>query len=337
MKCKQVQVLVADDDLKSNINLKEVILQLKQIYFNVNDNGFLIQKLINEIKFKSPYGFLGTPDKQKKAQQIINTISEGILKPDYLVRITDKTNNYPEYKKIVSIKDNDNIELVEYNHDKINDENLPSEKERIEINQNELKTYTPLIPGDIIYYPCAFERELQKHFGVYIGKGYEVHLWSAIKGGGIVVLTTLRKFRPAIKGRCEDRTIYVLNRKNRKRQLDFFNRKQIIQNAVNEIGKSRYNLLTSNCQHWSMKVSTGKCFTFAFKPLRNKSLVGFSKEVKSNRLQNLRKSEFDNTRSAAFDNYEKTSEPIPTKKPTDNKICCEEFKKKVKKLKKNQI
>ena len=68
-------------------------------------------------------------------------------------------------------------------------------------------------------------------------KGYVVHLWSAIKGGGIVVLTTLRKFRPAIKGRCEDRTIYVLNRKKIEKdmKLDFFNRKQIIQNAVNEI------------------------------------------------------------------------------------------------------
>ncbi len=283
-----------------SINLNEVITQLNKI-INSKDNeekfnGYC-EKLINFIKFKSPYGSLGTPVKKQEAIEIIKDYTEdNIWKPDYLVRIipdnetiTKQNKNYrirnPEYRKIGELTD---TKLIVDNDEK-DDNETKTEYTLDELNELKKKKYTPLIPGDVIYYPCAFSKESQKHFGIYIGQGYVVHLWSAITGGGIVVLTTLREFKPNAKKNCEDRTIYVLNRQYIEKELKIYFKKRtdIVKRAVEDIGKSRYNLLSSNCQHWSMRIATGTCLSFAFRPKYNKQLTENSEAVRNKRLENL--------------------------------------------------
>ena len=38
------------------------------------------------------------------------------------------------------------------------------------------ENWTPLIPVDIIYYPCAFGIQSAEHFGVYIDMGFVIHV-----------------------------------------------------------------------------------------------------------------------------------------------------------------
>ncbi len=325
--CKWEEGKCKDKIGEHSINLKEVITQLNKIINSKDDeekfNGYC-EKLINFIKFKSPYGSLGTPSKKQEATEIIKGYTEkNIWKPDYLVRIIRDDNincgdkkkpreckieyNYkttvveetisenmiyrtrnPEYREIgkndgtFTINNNKQLKVLKDIEDKSNT------KEEYDITELQKYGYTPLIPGDVIYYPCAVSKENQKHFGIYIGKGHVVHLWSAITGGGIVVLTTLREFKPNSTGTCRGQ-IYVLNRQYIEKELKIYfkKRRDIVTRAVEDIGKSRYNLLSSNCQHWAMRIATGTCLSFAFRPKYNLKLIENSENVKDERLKNL--------------------------------------------------
>ena len=63
----------------------------------------------------------------------------------------------------------------------------------------------------------------------------------------------------------------------------------ILKNASNGIGKHRYNIFNQNCQHWSTQMATNQCFTYAFQPKINNSLIGYSKVVQEKRIAELQK------------------------------------------------
>jgi hypothetical protein len=161
------------------------------------------------------------------------------------------------------------------------------------------ENWTPLIPGDIIYYPCAFGVQLAEHFGVYIGMGFVIHVWcendcvlpgfiKALKKiatfdtkdeppNGYVLMTKLKHFTPGSRSDCSDKNIYVYDPSKYA-----FSRHQIIRNAIESIGDFEYNILESDCQTFALKCATGNvCHKF-----RNKNAQ--SKELQQTRIYDAR-------------------------------------------------
>lgn len=163
------------------------------------------------------------------------------------------------------------------------------------------ENWTPLIPGDIVYYPCAFGVEIAEHFGVYIGMGFVIHVWcendcimpsfmkKALKiiamfdtaeeepPNGYVLMTKLKHFSPNLEYDCSDKNIYVYDPSKY-----VFNRHEIIRNAIRSIGVFEYNILESDCQTFALKCATGDlCHAFRHKNAK-------SKEIQRTRILNAR-------------------------------------------------
>ena len=191
--------------------------------------------------------------------------------PDYIVRTDEMTNNSPDIKKMLYKVTRSNEMIVQNTN--VTPESKIVLTNRTKLSMGDFNEYSPLIPGDVIFHNCALGMKLQKHFGIYVGGGYVVHLWSDSSEGGTVVVTTLKRFNPAAKV-CFDRRVHVLdnNYVASKYKLLFFDRKQIIQRAVRDIGNYKYDLFSSNCQHWALKIATGKCMSISLRFGENKQL-----------------------------------------------------------------
>ncbi len=190
------------------------------------------------------------------------------------------------YSSIENFKVDRYIRFNRENSDPYNKVEVKSSKPDNAFQEN----WTPLIPGDIIYYPCAFGVQLAEHFGVYIGMGYVIHVWcesdcvmpSFVKAlkkiatfdtendppNGFVLMTKLKHFTPGLRSDCDDKNIYVYDPSKY-----VFGRHQIIRNAIKSIGDFEYNILESDCQTFALKCATGElCHAFGNKHAKSKDL-----------------------------------------------------------------
>ncbi|XP_073515617.1 phospholipase A and acyltransferase 2-like [Phyllobates terribilis] len=112
--------------------------------------------------------------------------------------------------------------------------------------------------GDLI----EFFRPGYKHWAVYVGNGYVVHL-SDLNGlsslssafGGMVVV----KKEPLV---CvANGCVYRVNNKDDKKRIPYPS-EIIIQSALKEVGEIKeYNLTSDNCEHFSTRLRYGDGFS----------------------------------------------------------------------------
>lgn len=161
--------------------------------------------------------------------------------------------------------------------------------------------FTPLIPGDVIYYPCAFSLTFAEHFAIYIGDGWVIHHWCKDRclfhdiskkddPNGYVILTKLVYFHPPPDEKtniysiqtCGDKDIYVLDRTDA-----FLPRWQIIHNAADNIGIRNYKMTKEDCQTFALEMATNQC---------NKHMY-LNKKRKSKRIRDYRYDNYSDEQS----------------------------------------
>jgi len=114
--------------------------------------------------------------------------------------------------------------------------------------------FTPLKPGDILYYPCAAGLGMigAEHASVYIGGGACVHLWED-QGYARIICTSLYL---ASTWKCE-LLIWDPDKSD-----DFLPRIEIINAAVEMLSKQelhgQYNMSSNNCHQWVLDMATGR-------------------------------------------------------------------------------
>jgi hypothetical protein len=230
---------------------------------------------------------------------IINTMEQIAIKSSfksltakYAKTIANKV--LESYRGIKKLKIDRYIRYNSRSSDPLNKIEVRSTKPNNAFEEN----WTPLIPGDIIYYPCAFGIQIAEHFGVYIGMGYVIQVWcqkdcvtpSFLKvvtkmfddeaeeqPNGYVLMTKLKHFTPGEKHICGDKNIYVYDPSTYR-----FTRQKIIENAIEKIGDFEYDILERDCQTFALQCATGdSCHVY-----RNKN--GKSKELQKQRIEDTR-------------------------------------------------
>ncbi|MDA7573701.1 lecithin retinol acyltransferase family protein [bacterium] len=123
--------------------------------------------------------------------------------------------------------------------------------------------YTPLKPGDILYYPCAVGK-LGKFFGaehasIYIGNGACIHMWGD-DGKARIIITSVEQ---ACSSKCN---LYILEISKIK-SMTFHSRLNIIREAVQSLeaddshGVINYSAFTNNCHQWVLDIATKRKIT----------------------------------------------------------------------------
>jgi hypothetical protein len=111
-------------------------------------------------------------------ERIMNTMEQFAIKSSFKNLTEEYTKIIANqildsYRGITNFKIDRYIRYNKKNKDPLNKIEVRSTKPKNAFKEN----WTPLIPGDIIYYPCAFGLQIAEHFGVYIGMGYVIHVW----------------------------------------------------------------------------------------------------------------------------------------------------------------
>lgn len=175
--------------------------------------------------------------------------------------------------------------------------------------ERRLDGYTPLIPGDVIYYPCAFGKQQIHHMGIYVGDGFVVNQWweptsilETMMGllpwgspNAYIVLMSIKDFVAPLDAECDDKDIYVLDHETASKYLGvtFKSRLEIINTALEMVGPNRYSFLpslmwapseTHNCHSFALMVATGKCGLVHIDSKRNVSKILALKRMNDNRL-----------------------------------------------------
>ena len=198
------------------------------------------------------------------------------LKPDIWVKST--TTEIPDKNDPSKIFIKNKIEKI-------------TKEQKDTMTDDELKEYKPLIPGDIIWYPCVggfSNPQNTYHFGIYIGCGAVVHKQLQTTGaygknslketvfkpskldriklilpggspGGAIIITDIRTFKPSDVQGCE-KNIYLLDpveaQKILKQPYIEQDKMTIIFKAVESMVTefSEYSLLNSHCQDFVLKI-----------------------------------------------------------------------------------
>jgi hypothetical protein len=183
--------------------------------------------------------------------------------------------------------------------------------------ERRLDGYTPLIPGDVIYYPCAFGKQEVHHMGIYVGDGFVVNQWwepgnFAEKFMGLtswgspnayIILISLKDFIPPLDAICDDKNIYILDRETASKYLatPFKSRLEIINTALDMVGPNKYSFVpsliwttskTHNCHSLALNIATGKCGLVHIDSKRTVSKILALKRINDKSLHSAPKNKF---------------------------------------------
>lgn len=183
--------------------------------------------------------------------------------------------------------------------------------------ERRLDGYTPLIPGDVIYYPCAFGKQEVHHMGIYVGDGFVVeqrwepgNFFQMIMGltswgspNAYIILISVKDFLPRLDFTCKDKNIYILDRETASIYLGtpFKSRLEIINTALEMVGPNRYSFLpsliwttdkTHNCHSFALMVATGKCDLVHLDSKINVSKILALKRINDKSLHSAPKNKF---------------------------------------------
>jgi len=160
-----------------------------------------------------------------------------------------------------------------------------------------IEGYTPLKPGDILYYPCANGRVGKflgmEHASIYIGNGACIHLWQ--DAGEARIITTSVKL--ACSSICN---LYALDI-SKIAFMKFHDRIGIIREAVKALKETdskggthgNYNAFTNNCHQWVLDVASVRNLTQIHSRLHSRCLPFNQHIKKSKKLAEKRKEEAD--------------------------------------------
>jgi hypothetical protein len=141
--------------------------------------------------------------------------------------------------------------------------------------EGESKNWTPLTPGDIIYYEGATGKCEFKHTAFYLGLGCTLELWN-IDGKGVVVLSKLEYFKTSATeisylfcGKCRKKKKYsVIKKISDSEILNFYKvkvskkRPVILEEAADSIvgfeNSEDYSVKSNNCQSFICNILTGE-------------------------------------------------------------------------------
>lgn len=183
--------------------------------------------------------------------------------------------------------------------------------------ERRLDGYTPLIPGDVLYYPCAFGKQPIHHMGIYVGDGFVVNQWweptsfiEKIMGltpwgspNAYIVLMNIKDFTPPLNAECDDKDIYILDNETASKYLGtpFKSRLEIINTALEMVGPNRYGFLpslmwapsqTHNCHSFALMVATGKNGLVHIDSKRIVSKILALKRINDNKLHKTPNNKF---------------------------------------------
>ncbi|XP_071096433.1 phospholipase A and acyltransferase 3-like [Haliotis cracherodii] len=103
-----------------------------------------------------------------------------------------------------------------------------------------------LEPGDQV----EFERGIYSHWGVYIGDGYVIHL-ASVDGQGFSKAEKAVIRKDKIKDVAKNCRMNKNNSKKEKHRLKAYSKSEIVKRATSQLGKTGYNLIASNCEHFA--------------------------------------------------------------------------------------
>lgn len=162
---------------------------------------------------------------------------------------------------------------------------------------NYIEGYTPLKPGDILYYPCANGKVGKflgmEHASIYIGNGACIHLWQDA-GKARIIITSVKLACSSI---CN---LYALDT-SKITFMKFHNKIGIIREAVKALKETDskggthgiYNALSNNCHQWVLDVASERELTQKHNRLHSRCLPFNLHIKKSKQLAEKRKEEAD--------------------------------------------
>ena len=160
-----------------------------------------------------------------------------------------------------------------------------------------IEGYTPLKPGDILYYPCANGKVGKflgiEHASIYIGNGACIHLWQDA-GQARIIITSVKLACSSI---CK---LYALDI-SKITFMKFHDRIGIIREAVKALKETdskggthgNYNALSNNCHQWVLDVASVRDITQIHNRLHSRCLPFNLHIKKSKKLAEKRKEEAD--------------------------------------------
>ncbi|GHV45881.1 hypothetical protein AGMMS49546_32820 [Spirochaetia bacterium] len=101
--------------------------------------------------------------------------------------------------------------------------------------------------GDVIY----ADRGMYQHFGIYAGNGRVIHHAANSGDFGFNIAVRETSFERFAKG--DKVSVYEIPQNNMR-----YSRAETLRRAKSQIGKSDYNILFNNCEHFAMWCKTGK-------------------------------------------------------------------------------
>ncbi|XP_048241396.1 phospholipase A and acyltransferase 3-like [Haliotis rufescens] len=103
-----------------------------------------------------------------------------------------------------------------------------------------------LEPGDQV----EFERGIYSHWGVYIGDGYVIHL-ASVDGQSFNKAEKAVVRKDKIMDVAGNSRMNKNNSKEEKYGLKAYSKSEIVKRATNQLDRTGYNLLASNCEHFA--------------------------------------------------------------------------------------